>query len=69
MSRKPRFKVQVRNPLDWLTIDLYGRKQWLPVYSDDHRLGYVLTFEEATSLYWKMVARRPDDTYRIVEKR
>lgn len=69
MSRKPRFKVQLRNPLDRLTIECFGRKQWVSVFPDDQRLGYVLTFDEATFLYWKMVARHPEVTYRIVERR
>lgn len=36
------------------------------MYVDDMQLGFTLTFEEATELYWQMPAQY---TYRIVEKR
>lgn len=66
MSRKPRFKVQRQNLYDCWDLHNHGRKQWLNVYDNDQRLGFTLTFEEATDLYWQMPAQY---TYRIVEKR
>ena len=69
MSRKPRFKVQVKNPKTPYDLELYGNKNWLAVFDNNQRLGYTLTFEEATALYWRMKAIHPDVTYRITEKR
>lgn len=67
MSRKPRFKVQRRNT--YVAFDLnHGRKQWLNVYDNSMRLGFTLTFAEATDLYWQMQDDFPAN-YRIVEKR
>lgn len=68
MSRKPRFKVQRKNTYDACDLRAYGRKQWLNVYSNDQRLGFTLTFEEATELYWQM-RDGFDAVYRIIEKR
>lgn len=68
MSRKPRFKVQRQNTYDAFDLYCNGRKQWLNVYDNDQQLGFTLTFEEATELYWGM-RDGFDATYRIVEKR
>lgn len=68
MSRKPRFKVQRQNTYDAFDLYCYGHKQWLNVYDNNQRLGFTLTFEEATELYWTM-RDGFDATYRIVEKR
>jgi hypothetical protein len=69
MSRKPRFKVQRKNSLCAFDRKRHGRKQWVNVYSNDQKLGYTLTFDEATALYWQMTDRCVDHQYRIVEKR
>lgn len=68
MSRKPRFKVQRQNLYDHFDLRMHGRKQWINVYSNDQRLGFTLTYSEATELYWQM-RDSFDATYRIVEKR
>lgn len=69
MSRKPRFKLQFKNLYDGSDLHAYGRKQWIKVYSNSGELGFTLTFEEATALYWEMSELYPEVTYRIVEKR
>lgn len=69
MSRKPRFKVQRQNLYDHLDLRHHGRKQWVNIYSNAGQLGYTLSFDEATALYWQMTARCDDLTYRIVERR
>lgn len=69
MSRKPRFKVQRKNSLDHYDLETHGRKQWVNIYSNAGQLGYTLSFDEATALYWQMTARCDDHTYRIVERR
>lgn len=69
MSRKPRFKLQFKNLYNESDLRAYGRKQWLKVWDDKQRLGFTLTFEEATALYWEMSEWYPEVTYRIVEKR
>ena len=69
MSRKPRFKVQRKNSLDVFDLKMHGRKQWINIYSNAGNLGYSLTFDEATALYWQMADRCSGQTYRIVEKR
>lgn len=68
MRRKPRFKLQFKNLYDESDLRAYGRKQWLKVYAPQG-LGFTLTFEEATALYWEMSEWYPEVTYRIVEKR
>ena len=68
MRRKPRFKLQFKNLYDESDFRAYGRKQWLKVYAPQG-LGFTLTFEEATALYWEMSEWYPEVTYRIVEKR
>lgn len=69
MSRKPRFKVQRRHDGGWPDYQGYGNKQWHQVYDNEGKLGFTLTFEEATALYWQMADGCPDQTYRIMEKR
>lgn len=69
MSRKPRFKVQRKNDGGRDDKARFGNKQWTIVYDDDQRLGFTLTFEQATGLYWEMSGMHPDQTYRIVERR
>lgn len=69
MSRKPRFKVQRRNTYGSFDLRIFGSKRWLNVYDNEQRLGFTLTFDEATALYWKMADPCSEFVYRIVEKR
>lgn len=70
MSRKPRFKLQRRNSGDAGDRALHGNKRWINIASlPDGTKGWLLTFEEATKLYWNLAEGYPTGTYRIMEKR